>query len=142
MGWATGWATRLAHRVLMSIKTNHDLTHWANGLPIGLNNNGPSRLLAWWAVGFLGLAVGRGLFDDPYPDPIPGPGPFIKQVFYSRPRLAQLGPVNPSQIWAQFAARLTKKNKIELKCKETHKTPLRYFGKCKEKSKMFDLSRT
>ena len=107
---------------------------------MGLNNNGPSRLLAWWAVGFLGRAVGRGLFDDPYPDPIPGPGPFIKQVFYSRPRLAQLGPVNPSQIWAQFAARLTKKNKIELKCKETHKTPLRYFGKCKEKSKMFDLA--
>ena len=27
-----------------------------------------------------------------------------------------------------------------MKCKETHKTPLRYFGKCKEKSKMFDLA--
>ena len=33
---------------------------------MGLNNNGPSRPLAQWAVRFLGRAVGRGLFDDPY----------------------------------------------------------------------------
>ena len=28
---------------------------------MGLNNNGPGRPLARWAVGFLGRAVGRGL---------------------------------------------------------------------------------
>ena len=66
MGWATGWATRLAHRVLMGIKLAHDLTYWASGLPMGLNNNGPGCPLARWAVGFLGRALGRGLYDDPY----------------------------------------------------------------------------
>ena len=44
MGWATGWAS---------------------GLPMSLNNNGPGCPLAQWAIGFLGWAVGRGLFDDP-----------------------------------------------------------------------------
>jgi len=33
---------------------------------MGLNNNGPGRPLARSVVGFLGRAVGRGLFDDPY----------------------------------------------------------------------------
>ena len=33
---------------------------------MGLNNNEPGCPLAWWAVGFLGRAMGRGLFDDPY----------------------------------------------------------------------------
>ena len=65
MGWATDWATGLAHRVPMGIKT-HDLTHWASGLPMGLNNNEPGRPLAQWTVGFLGQVLGRGLFDDPY----------------------------------------------------------------------------
>ena len=49
MGWFTG------------------LAHWASGLPMGLNNNGLGRSLARWATGFLGRAVGQGLFDDPYP---------------------------------------------------------------------------
>ena len=52
LGWATGWATRLAH----------GLTQWASGLSMGLNNNRPGRPLAggpssfWvglWAVGYL-----------------------------------------------------------------------------------------
>ena len=64
MDWAMGWATGLAHRVPMGIKT-HGLTHWASGLPMGLNNNGSGRPLAWWAVGFLGRTLGHGLFDDP-----------------------------------------------------------------------------
>ena len=51
-----GWANK---------KLTHSLTHWANGLPMGLNNNGSSRPLAPWVVGFLGRVVGRGLFDDP-----------------------------------------------------------------------------
>ena len=55
MGWATGWATGLAH----------GLTHWASGLSMGLNNNGPGRPLARWTIGFLGQAMGHGLFDDP-----------------------------------------------------------------------------
>ena len=33
---------------------------------MGLNNNRPGRPLARWAVGFLGRAVGHGLFGDPY----------------------------------------------------------------------------
>ena len=33
---------------------------------MGLNNNGLGRPLAHWAVGFLGWAMGHGLFDDPY----------------------------------------------------------------------------
>ena len=33
---------------------------------MGLNNNGPGRPLARWAIGLMGRALGRGLFDDPY----------------------------------------------------------------------------
>ena len=43
----------------------HGLTHWANGLPMGLNNNRLGRPLARWAIGFLGRAVNHELFDDP-----------------------------------------------------------------------------
>ena len=35
---------------------------------MGLNNNGSGRPLVRWVVRFLGRAVGRGLFDDPYLD--------------------------------------------------------------------------
>ena len=63
-----GWATGLAHRVPMGIKTNPRLDPLGWWLPMGLNNNGPGRPLAQWAVGFLGRTVGRGLFDDPYVD--------------------------------------------------------------------------
>ena len=44
-----------------------------------------------------------------------------------------------------FARQIQEINKTPTKYKAgqlTHKTPLRDFGKCKEKSKMFDLSRT
>ena len=49
MGWATGWATRLAHRV-----------------PMGLNNNGLGHPLAQWAVRFMGRAMGHGLWAMGY----------------------------------------------------------------------------
>ena len=61
MGWATGWATGLAHRVPIGIKTSprpDPLGQWAT--------HGLGRPLARWAVGFLGRVVGRELFDDPY----------------------------------------------------------------------------
>ena len=77
----------------------------------------------------LGMATGQvfsylDLFRRPRPA-LPGP----------------MGPVNPSQIWAQSTTQImAQPRKKKMKCKETHKTPLRYFGKCKEKSKMFDLA--
>ena len=59
MGWATGWATRLAHRVPMGIKTSPRPDPLASGLPMDFNNNGSGRPLVWWAVGFLGRTLGR-----------------------------------------------------------------------------------